>query len=297
MGGRTGGDTTQTTTAEPPAWHTPYIQDVLNQSQGQFQAGGAQYFPDSTVAGFNPIQYLGFGQSLNAADAMNPQLGNMNNALAFQLTQAANPLTNPFFHGTAQAMIRPASQTLTREVLPQIDQGSVVSGNYGGSRQGLAQANAINDWQQNVLDTLNQFGTNAYDIGLRTQTGAMALAPGLIQANLMPSQVYGDVGDRFQTQEQLGINADIDRWNYWQNLPQQNLQNYANFVFGSPSGTYGSSIMEAPQSSPLLSMIGGGLAGGSLGAAIPGFGAGPGSLLGPAGWAGLALGAGLGLFG
>ena len=80
---------------------------------------------------------------------------------------------------------------------------------------------------------------------------------------------YGDldrllgVGRTVETQAQDLLNADIDRWNYQQNLPQQNLQNYANIIYGLPGG-YGSTRTSGGGGSRLSGALGGAATGASI---------------------------------
>jgi len=269
LGGGSNNQSTTNTIAQPPAFQVPYIERMLGEAMAQYESPAPQYYPGNTLAPVNQLQQQALaGMTDYAGGAAQGLFNNMYNAQNFQLNQAVDPLSNPFFHSTAQAMIRPATQALTQQVLPQINQGSVVSGNYGGSRQGVAQGSAINNWQQNVLDTLSNFGTNAYNKGLDIQSRAIAMAPQTRQAGLFPSQVYSSAGDWLRQQEQGGIDAEIARWNYEQNLPAQKLNQFASLV-GNPLGTQTTQQADVSRSNPYLAAGGGALTGYALSRMLP----------------------------
>lgn len=64
MGGSSGSDTT---TSVPWSGQSPYLSDVFRQAQGQYYAGGPQYYPDSTVVGFSPQSQLAMDLQTNRA--------------------------------------------------------------------------------------------------------------------------------------------------------------------------------------------------------------------------------------
>ena len=81
---------------------------------------------------------------------------------------------------------------------------------------------------------------------------------------------YGDiqqlmnVGSMFQNQDQNYMNANQNAWNFGQSAPWQNLNNYANAIYGLPGG-YGTQTQTTPGGSPLAGAAGGAMAGASMG--------------------------------
>lgn len=91
--------------------------------------------------------------------------------------------------------------------------------------------------------------------------------------SLMPSyndMQYGDiqrlmgVGGMVEDQAQRMMGANQDRWNFGQNAPWQNLQNYANVIYGLPGG-YGTQTATQPGGSRLQGALGGAMSGAALG--------------------------------
>jgi hypothetical protein len=101
---------------------------------------------------------------------------------------------------------------------------------------------------------------------------ALGMAPGLAQQDYFDIQQLANVGAARQQQLQNLINADIERWNFNQNLPFNKLANYAGLV-GQPVGDTRTTISPTSMGSDILGgMQGGAALGGTLGTAIPGIG-------------------------
>ena len=80
---------------------------------------------------------------------------------------------------------------------------------------------------------------------------------------------YGDIqsllgaGQTREGYQQQALQSDINRFNYMQNLPQQNLTNYLNMVYGFPAGR--STTTQTPYyTNPMANALGTGLLGVSL---------------------------------
>lgn len=87
------------------------------------------------------------------------------------LTQAIqgglNQSTNTF-----NQQQRLATRNLQENILPGIKSNSILSGGYGGSRQGIAEGRAIGDFSQAQQDAINQFGQNNTNAAVGAQASA-----------------------------------------------------------------------------------------------------------------------------
>lgn len=296
-----GGNTQTVQKADPWIGQQPYLTDLFQQAQNIYQTRTPQYFPKSTVSGFTPAQVAGQQGALDAAGAMVPTLQTATQGANFLASpDILSPDSNPYLAATAQAAARPIVQTLNEQLLPSIRQDAIVAGNLGNDRQGIAEGLAVRGAADAIADRTFGMYSDAYGQGLEALARGTALAPSVAQSMLMPSQVYSGVGAEQQAMNQAQLSDQVNRWNYEQQLPWQELSNYMSIVQGNYGGT--SSTMQSSQQNPLTSAMMGGLGGAAMGSLVPGFGGslltgGGGALLGPAGWAGMALGAGLGLFG
>jgi len=127
-------------------------------------------------------------------------------------------------------------------------------------------------------NTALQAGQGMGNLGLGG-LGAMGDLYGNIAQNqfragsLMPSfndMQYGDiqrlmgVGGMMEDQTQRLMGANQDRWNFGQQAPWQNMNNYANTIYGLPGG-YGTQAQTQPGGSRLQGAFGGAMSGAALG--------------------------------
>jgi hypothetical protein len=65
-----------------------------------------------------------------------------------------------------------ATENLMENIMPSIRSNSVLSGQYGGSRQGIAEGNAIGDFSKAMAQAANQFGQNNTNAAVNAQANA-----------------------------------------------------------------------------------------------------------------------------
>jgi hypothetical protein len=160
--------------------------------------------------------------------------------------QAGNALTNQQLQQNQASL----TDNLQKSVLPSIRGGAIAAGQYGGSRQGIAEGNAISDFTKQLNDSTTQIGlansaNNANALAANYENGqnrALAATQGLgaqqygvasqnasmgQQANLA-NQAVGNNAAQFnasQTQQANQFNAGLQS--------QQNQQNNSAAVAGS----------------------------------------------------------------
>lgn len=213
--------------------------------------------------------------------------GNMqtiaDNAMYAQLMgyNAADVTNNPFLDKAMNAAVRPLTEQMTESggVLSQIRSGAGDAGQYGGSRQGIAEGLALKGYLNAVGDVTAKMGNNAYNTGLATSMQALGLTPTVMGAQRDPAAALSAVGAQ---REDLA--ADVEAYRAAQeewklNAPWMPLQNYANIVFGGASpGTTTSSVGPGVKG-PSRAM--GALGGAAMGATVAGpWGAAAGALIG-----------------
>lgn len=92
---------------------------------------------------------------------------------------------NPYLKDMGQNIVTQMTDNFTRNQLPSLRSGAVAAGGFGGSRQGVVEANGLNDLNKSIGQNLtNLYGTdwtnqknrdlqsksmdNSYDLGLRS---------------------------------------------------------------------------------------------------------------------------------
>ena len=104
--------------------------------------------------------------------------------------------------------------------------------------------------------------TRGLDLSQRGQLQALGLAPSIARLGLMPSQIYQNVGSQFRAMNQAAIDDAMARWQFEQNAPYQNLQQFAAILGGIPV-TGGTTASTAPVNR-MMSGAGGAMTGYAL---------------------------------
>lgn len=287
-------DSTTTQTNEPYAGQKPFLEYGFGQAQDLYNQGPMSYYPNQTYAGFNPLQQQ--SQSMGADYATGQLQPFAQSAMQGNQMLAGGGMmdvnSNPWLADYAQAATRPIQQNLMEEALPMIRNSAMGAGQYGGSRQDLSEGLAVGRAADAMGDVTSNIYSNAYGQNMQGMLGAQAMAPQLAQMGMMPSNILSGIGGQQQGMEQQGINEQMQRYDFNQMAPYQQLQNYMNSVGGQ---MFGSQTTTPQTSSPLAGGLGGGMAGaGMAGMMNSGAAAGAGN---PYMWPMMLGGAALGYFG
>lgn len=158
-------------------------------------------------------QYLGANGMSNAASNA---VGGLDIARqsAQGLNAAANPANNPYFQSALSSAIRPVTQQFNEQVLPGIKGAAQDAGQFGGSRQGIAEGLASRSYMDTVGDISSNMGNAAYAQGLQAQAQAGQLgaqlgntAAGLYSGlGSLGAQLGGQAGSMYGTLGNLGAN-------------------------------------------------------------------------------------------
>lgn len=215
-----GGQTsTQTSNSQPWSGQQPYLSNVFQQAQNNYNSSNPQYYPGQTVANQSPATQA--YQSGTIARATN---GSPLNAAAgnYDMQAMQGGGMNPIF------------QNVASQVLPAVSSQFSLAGRYGSPDQAGTTATAL---------------TNAYSpFALQNaQFGAS-------QAPQIANQDYQDLGQLQQAgaqQDAYGqnlVNANVNHWNFDQNLPANKLAQLSGIVQGGQWGTSGTSTQTQPTS-------------------------------------------------
>ncbi len=210
----------------------------------------------------------------------NPYLDQMFDTAAGRAGEAFNEQTMPGIQATFGGAGRTGGG-----IQQQVGQNAARQ--FGRDLQGMASdiyAPAYESERDRQIQAAQAGGT--YDLGSRGLLGQMGQGLGQLgmqgmghmgdlygniaqnqfrAGSLMPSyndMQYGDiqrllgVGGMMEDQTQRLMGANQDRWNFGQGAPWQNLQNYANTIYGLPGG-YGTQTSTTPGGSRLQGALGG----------------------------------------
>jgi hypothetical protein len=225
-----------TTTSAPWSGAEPYVKYGLGEAQRLYTGKQPSYYPNSTVAGFTPYQNASLNmtgaRSLYGNSGMNLGQTGINNILSGDLGLDA------------------VFENVKGKVLPAAMSAYSAAGRTPGG------AGSYGGYAAEQL-------TNAYaPIAANQYNTALSLAPTYAAEDWNNIDRLNQAGGQIQGQNQAQLQDSINRWNFYQNLPWDQLTKYLASVQGSSAG-YGSSTTPYYQN-PALSALGGiaGLAGG-----------------------------------
>jgi hypothetical protein len=252
-----------TTTSQIDPTIQPYLGYGLQQAQQMYQGGGPAYYGGQTYVSPSTTTQTGL-QALEArASQGNPLLQSAQNQI--QNTVSGGFLAgNPFFQGAFQPAAR-AAETQFKQTLGDIGSKASLAGRYGSGAMGQLQDRAAGQFGQQLANTAGQLAYQNYEAERNRQQQATMAAPQMAQADYQDIQNMLQAGQIREGYTGAQQQADIAKFNFLQNQPQQNLQNYLSLVYGNPLGRVASSTTSgAADTSALQNLLGLAAVGGGL---------------------------------
>lgn len=278
-----GGNTTTTTKADPWEGQQAYLKEQFADAQNLYKGGqlAPGYYPGQTIAPQSPQTQQAIGMMTDRATAGTPITPAAQGLLTGTLNgDYLNPQNNPGF----KLALDDVANAYSRGTAAQTDAAFNRAGAYGGSAyKEMTEAN-----NRAFGDSLTKLAGDMYQQERGRQMSGLLAAPSIGGMDYADIDRLAGAGAMQDAYGQDVINADIDRYNYTQNLPADALRNYISLTGGNYGGTN-------TTTQPYFENKGAGLLGGAIGGGMLGYGAAP--LLGLSGPVGLAAGAGLGLLG
>jgi hypothetical protein len=273
---------TQTTTQELSPEQRKLMQLAMPGVE-KFAASTPQRYQGSTVAGFDPSQVAGQEGALDSAGVQtNLARGGAGTSDYWMSPNALDITKNPGLQGNIDAATRPITQALTEQALPAIRDSAERSGNFGSSRQGIAEGLASGRASQAIGDATSGIVSKAYDTNVNAQLKALGLLPQTAGIQTAGDITTSNVGDVRQGMAQALLGENVNNFNYDQLAPYLQSKDIMSLLTGLPGGST-TTTASVPQKNPLTSALGGAAAGASLGSMFgpigTGIGAGGGALL------------------
>jgi hypothetical protein len=278
--------------------------------------GGANYLGSGGMdTSYGPVSNtkninVGLQQARQGQGPLDPT-----NAMQSLLSGQVN---NPYLDQQSQAMIGSLTRNMNENVMPGLRSEALASGQYGGSRQGIAEGLAASRLNQDLAPALtNLYGTaneNAQNrmMGTASQLNDQAFqnATNNANRNVSTQQFNANLGLQNNAQQMQqntqnlqnrlqGVNLANNSLNMLgglnsmqdnnfaqymnaqqqpQNIDWNNLNNYANVI--SSGAGMGGTQSQTNYSNPVSGALGGAMSGAAMGSIIPGLGTGVGALVG-----------------
>lgn len=252
MGG--GQDVKQTTTTEL----TPEQKQLIALAMpfaNQFAANPPPAPTGSAIAGFNPLQKAAQGQALAAAGSQQALADQAASTSGFLSHDVLNAASNPGLQSYMDAATRPIIQNATQQLLPNVRADAYNAGQYGGTRQGLAEGKVADATLRNVGDTTANIANSGYNAGLEAMVKNQALTPSIAGLQSLPASTTGAVGD---VQHQLAQSLLTEQYNQkqlqasWPGVIAREILGLTSEVPGGGTTTTGNQ----PQASPFQQIAG-----------------------------------------
>lgn len=260
-GSQPSGQTTTVQKSDPWEGQQPY----LNGSNGIFptaqafytggntgfsSANAPQYYNGNTVAQLTPYQTQAINAEANLAQN-NP------------VTNQANAATGKFLNGDYLSAQNPYFQNMAQSVMSSVVPGLERQFTQGNNMNQPGAAYAV---ANGATQALGNLAYQNYNDQINNQLKGVALAPQTQALNYQNVAALGDAGSQLQQQNQANINADVQKWNYNQQLPLQMFNQYANSVQGGYGST--NTLNQPYYQNQMANGLGGALGGGLLGGMI-----------------------------
>lgn len=284
-GGSGGGDTQTIQSADPWAGITPFLlgaEGTTGGLPGTFPEARRLYmnevpelYPAQMFINRTPLETQARDLQLGylTGPEMAQDINQVQSAVNFGLGDVLYPESNPAMQAYMDAANRGTVRQLTENILPSYRGGFIDAGQIGSSREAMAEGMAMEEAVRSIADTNAKIAMGGYGQGLEHMAKSVAFAPMSIGMDLQIPEAIKAIGAEDRSWMEKPLQEDITRWNYYEGLPQQKLNEYLAALSGYPTGAFGtttSTTDEGGGSSKGMGMMGGALSGAAMGGALAG---------------------------
>jgi len=227
-----------------------------------------QLFPGQMYVSPSEQTLAALSQQEALARGAQPTLEAAQKAYMSSLGQLGQTAAGGFLQGSPmqqraiEAATRPITQQFESQILPGISSGFSRAGRYGSGAMQRAQAAATEAYGRALGDVGTNIAYQDYtrERGLQQQAqlaqSALAqAAPSFFQSSFLPAQALGQVGAAREAIAAQPLQEQIQRFQYGQQLPYQQLQGFLSSVYGTPMGQ-SQAIMPQVQTNRLGQAVG-----------------------------------------
>ena len=235
MGGGGGGKQSSTTSNQLDPTVQPYVAYGLEQAKNLYQSDTPQYYPSQTYVSPSAATTTALDEATARAQAGNPLVPAAQNQ-TLNTINGAYLNSNPYFNQALQGAAQGAT-TNYYDAVNAANSNASQAGRYGSNAQGNLIGRADTALGNSLSNAYGNLAYQNYNTERSNQINAINSAPTMAAADYTDINKLLNVG---QTQEQYAQNAlqaDINKWNFNQNLPYQKLSAYLGAAYGAPTGT------------------------------------------------------------
>ena len=234
----TGGSGGSSTTTSQP-FQQEYYEQLLGQANNLYQQGPLQMYGGQTVANMTPAQLEAMNLTSNwvTGGAQNMQNQMMQDYQRMMSGQVQTGAGTPY--GDMAEVYKSQALDSANDVMGQLRNNQVMSGQYGGSSRGdLMNNRVIEEANKSVNQNLASMYSNAYNQAQQSQANALGQYGSIMNMPLeMSKHLYNRVGLPQQQYNQAMMDDARQRYQFAQTAPWQHLAQYGNLISGNFGGT------------------------------------------------------------
>jgi hypothetical protein len=232
MGGGGGSQTSTTSTSIDPRI-APYVTYGLEEAKRLYQGAGPEYFKGQTYVSPSEATQQSLQMAKERAIGGSPLI---KAAQQEQLDTIAGRGVNPFLAGALEGVNRQAGQDYTKNI-QALQSAASSRGRYGSAAQGQQEGQAQDIFARNLAEAGNRMAYQSAEAERARQVAASQYAPQMANADYFDINQLLKAGQAGEGYDTAKMQADINRWNYEQNLPQMKLSQFANLFSSVPQGS------------------------------------------------------------
>ena len=186
---------------------------------------------------------------------------------------------NPYLQQMGDALTSTMTNNWQRNVQPQIASSAMATGGYGGSRQGVIEANSANDLNQGIGSALAGLYGNGYNTALNYDLGVKNNQLGFGNLGLNYANLDRQINNDNNNWQLQGANFGLGVYNQQQQNNQAGIQSGTNIQntpmnywsqFGNQANSFGQGYgtttgNTSQQGSPIMGALGGAQLGSQIG--------------------------------
>jgi hypothetical protein len=233
-GGGGGGQSQTSQTGIDPILK-PYVSYGLGEAKKLYQGASPQYYAGQTYVDPSANTMSALTAAGNRAMAGNPLLPAAQQQQQDVISgQYLN--SNPYFNQALAGASQGATQTYM-DAIKQAQGGASMAGRYGSGVSADIQNRAANTLANTLANKYGELAYGNYNTERGRQEAAAMGAPALANADYTDINQLLKTGQAQEDYANTALQADINRFNYNENLPTAKLNQYAQYLSGTPQGS------------------------------------------------------------
>jgi hypothetical protein len=232
MGGGGGSQESKTTTSIDPRI-APYVTYGLEEAKRLYEGAGPKYYEGQNYVSPSEATQQSLQMAKERALGGSPLI---KAAQQETLDTIAGRGVNPFLAGALEGVNRQAGQDYTKNI-QALQSAASSRGRYGSAAQGQQEGQAQDIFARNIAEAGNRMAFQSSEAERARQVAASQYAVPMANADYMDIDKLLKIGQIGEGYDKTQLQANMDRFNYEQNLPQMKLSQFANLFSNVPQGT------------------------------------------------------------